>query len=226
MNQATSVAVVGQGKIAAPVIDWLKASPAFAFTGIIDRSGNLPAPASLVIECAGPGALRQHGAALLQSGDLWSVGAAALADDGFLQEMQTIALRTGHRLRLFTGWIGGVDLMPRGTQARLHIEQAGPGLAAEPGVMFDGPLTDAAQRYPKHLNTACAAALTGPGIRSATLKLISSPAGGDHYIRSVLEMPGSTIRSEVDLSQAHNGPNPVSAAIIAALKRRGHWLEY
>lgn len=226
-GRQTRIVLIGKGRIAAPLADWITASPDHELLGRTGRDQPPPFEAgALTIDCAGPAALREHGANALRHGDLWSIGAAALASTAFLGELRAIADDTGHRLRLFTGWIGTVRLIPDGMKATLSIEQAGPGLAATPGVLFDGPLAEAATLYPDHLNTACAAALTGPGIAATRLKLVSTPAGGGHYIRSVLETPAGRLESSVDLAAASDCIHPVSAAIIAALEARNHWLEY
>lgn len=226
MTGETSVAVIGKGKIAAPVIEWLEQSASYRLVARIGRHGEVPPNVHLTIDCAGPDALRQHGAAALEHGDLWTVGASALARDRFRLKLEETAKRTGHRLRLFTGWIGSVRLLPKAVSAKLHIEQAAPGLAHEPGVLFDGRLEDAAGRYGDCLNTAFAAALSGPGIENTTLKLSSTPPGGHHYIRSVLRSPCGILTSEADLAPSASGLHPVAAAVIAALEKRHHWMEY
>jgi hypothetical protein len=136
--------------------------------------------------------------------------------------MQASAKAAGHRLRLFTGWIAGPALstMP----ARLHIRQIAPNLGPAPGVLFDGPLAQAAERFPDHLNTATAAALTGPGIAATTITLTSAEPGGPHGIDATFECPGSRIDTSIRFDGT--GPHPVAAAIIAALDRRDSWVSY
>lgn len=149
------------------------------------------------------------------------MGAAALIDDGLRHELAAIAAETGHRLRLLTPWISGPALCPQGWQGHLHVEQTGPGLAPQPGPVFEGPLEHAAARFPDHLNTATATALTGPGIGNTTVALICAPPGGAHRIRARFQMPGQTIETDVLFT---DGPHPVASAIIAALARRDDWL--
>lgn len=219
MEKLTAVNLVGRGKIGAGVAAWL------ATSGLDWRAVGRGEPVSpgLTLDCTGPAALRDHGAGWLAAGDVWTVGAAALIDDGLRARLAEVAARHGTRLRLFTGWISGPALCPAGIPATLHIEQSAPGLAPEPGPIFHGPLAQAAARFPDHLNTATAAALCGPGIAATTIALICTADGGPHIIRSRMEMPGQTIETEVRFG---DGPHPVAQAMIAALQARGVWLAY
>ncbi|GGE13934.1 Predicted dinucleotide-utilizing enzyme [Gemmobacter megaterium] len=219
------VALVGRGRIGAGVAEWLTAAPGFALQGVIGRGEALPA-ARLTIDAAGPEALRAHGEAALEQGDLWSVGAAALIDPAFRARLEAVANRTGHRLRLFTGWIGGPMLCSPGHSARMEITQSAPRLGPSPGELFHGPLSQAAEQFPDHLNTATAAALCGPGIEATTIRLICTPDGAPHVIQSRFEMPGQLIDTHVTLENDPAAPHPVAEAIIAALVRQRAWVSY
>lgn len=212
----------GRGRIGAAVAGWLEGSSSHVLQSLIGRTGTWRA-APLTIDAAGPQALRAHGEALLSQGDLWSVGAAALIDDDLRDRLAEVAGRTGHELRLFTGWISGPTLAPAAAGARLHIEQEAPRLGPTPGLLFSGSLREAAARFPDHLNTATGAALAGPGIDATTIALSCSEDGGPHIIRARFEMPGQTIQTDV---QFDGGPHPVAQAIIAALEGRCRWLRY
>jgi len=221
------VVLIGRGRIGGPVADWLGRAPGYRLAGVIGRGGALPAALSsldrpLVLDTAGPGGLAEWGERALALGDLWSVGAAALLDGALRARLQAVARRHGHRLRLFTPWITGPALAPPGTPARLHVEQSAPGLAPAPGPLFEGPLDQAAARFPHHLNTA--AALTGPGLAATTVALHCTAPGGPHLIRARMDLPGQTLASEVRFDA--EGPHPVALALIAALARRDGWLRY
>ena len=216
------VNLIGRGRIGAAVAGWLEDSDSHVLQSVIGRTGKWRS-APLTIDAAGPQALRAHGEALLSEGDLWSVGAAALIDDDLRGRLAEVAGRTGHELRLFTGWIAGPTLAPAGAKARLHIEQQAPRLGPAPGLLFSGSLREAAARFPDHLNTATAAAMAGPGIDATTVALHCSEDGGPHIIRARFDVPGQIIRTDV---QFDDGPHPVAQAIIAALEARGRWLRY
>jgi predicted dinucleotide-utilizing enzyme len=215
----TTIALIGRGAIGAEVAQGLAGVPDYRLLAVLGRDARDLPPSQITIDAAGPDALRRFGAAALSQGELWTVGAAALIDDEFRQSLLAIARETGNALRLFTGWIAGPSLCPPDLPARLYIRQSAPGLAARPGAIFSGPLSEAAARFPDHLNTTVATALCGPGIAATRVTLISSPKGGPHRIAARFVMPGQTIRSEVRFDRP--GPHPVAAAILSALTRRG-----
>ena len=144
MIEKRPVNLIGRGRIGAAVAGWLKGSDSHVLQSVIGRTGEWR-PAPLTIDAAGPQALRAHGEALLSQGDLWSVGAAALIDDDLRVRLAEVAGRTGHELRLFTGWIAGPTLAPAGANARLHIEQQAPRLGPGPGLLISGSLCGAAK---------------------------------------------------------------------------------
>lgn len=218
MGEPIPVNLIGRGRIGAALADWLAASGQYRLQAVISRDAADWPPAPLSIDTAGPGALAAFGARLLEQGELWSVGAAALLDPDLRDELTTTAQRHGHRLRLFTGWLSGPALCPPETPARLHVSQSAPGLGGVRGLLFRGPLAEAAQRFPDHLNTATAAALTGPGVAATTVALHGGPPGTPHLIRARFRMPGQVIRTEIRFGE---GPHPVAQALIAALARRG-----
>jgi aspartate dehydrogenase len=212
------ITLLGRGRIAQAVAEGLRDLPGFRLAAMIGRGSAQGPRTPLTIDAAGPAALRDHGAAALRHGDLWTVGAAALLDESLRTSLIAAARTHGHRMRLFTGWIAGPSLCPPDLPARLSISQAAPGLADRPGVFYRGPLEEAGRLFPDHLNTATAAALCGPGIAATRITLRSSPEGGPHRIRARLTLPGQTITSEVRFDQT--GPHPVATAILAALARR------
>jgi predicted dinucleotide-utilizing enzyme len=214
-----TVNLIGAGRIGGAVAGWLATAPGFRLGAVIGRGAGDWPPAPLTIDCAGPAALRAHGARLLEAGEVWTVGAAALIDEGLRTGLTAAATRSGHRLRLFTPWIAGPALCPPGVPASLHIAQWGPSLGPAPGLLFEGPLAEAARRFPHHLNTATAAALTGPGIADTTIALHATPPGGAHRIATRFAMPGQTITTDVTFDAT--GAHPVAQALIAALARHG-----
>lgn len=217
-NSPITVTLIGRGRIGSEVADGLRAMPDYRLIAVLGRNARNVPPAQLTIDAAGPDALRAHGAQALQNGDLWTVGAVALADPIVRAQLEGKARENGHGLRLFTAWIAGPSLCPPDVSARLFVRQSAPNLAERPGVIFRGPLADAAQRFPEHLNTATAAAITGPGIDATRITLVSTPDGGPHTISARFNMPGQTIRTDVRFDQLK--PHPVAAAILAALARR------
>lgn len=220
-----NLTLIGHGAIGQAFADGLSQIPGVRLAAILRRGDAQGPRTSLTIDAAGPAALREYGARALAQGDLWSIGASALLDDALRDEFTGIARATGHKLRLFTGWITGPSLCPAGWTARLHITQEAPLLGGHaPGIIFRGPLAKAALLFPDHLNTATAAALCGPGISATRVTLRSTVEGGAHRIAARFTMPGQTVRSEVRFDRP--GPHPVAAALLAALAHRVAPLQY
>jgi predicted dinucleotide-utilizing enzyme len=214
----TTITLIGRGRIGSCVAEGLRGLPGYQLLDVLGRDArNLPA-ADITIDTAGPQALRRFGARALCHGALWTVGAAALIDPALRDDLLALMRSTGNRMHLFTGWISGPTLCPPGLPAQLFIRQSAPGLADRPGVVFRGPLADAAARFPDHLNTAMAAALCGPGIAATKVTIRSTEAEGPHRIAARFVMPGQTLRSEVRFDRP--GPHPVASAILAALAHR------
>ncbi len=217
-SEPLTVALIGRGRIGSAVAEGLRALPRYEVVAILGRDANELPPAQLTIDAAGPDALRAFGEQALAHGDLWTVGASALTDANLRAQLTHLATKTGHTAHLFTGWICGPTLCPPNLAAQLFVRQTAPNIADRPGLLFRGPLADAAQRFPEHLNSATAAALTGPGIEATRVTLVSSPDQGLHQISARFRMPGQTIRTRVRFDGS--GPHPVAAAILAALARR------
>ncbi|MGI3185733.1 aspartate dehydrogenase domain-containing protein [Nioella aestuarii] len=213
-----TVSLIGKGRIGAQVARGLNDLPGYQLVAVVGRHDDDLPSARLTIDAAGPQALRRHGAAALSTGDLWTVGAAALIDPVLREQLQATALRKRHKLCLFTDWISGPTLCPPSLTSRLFIRQFSPTLSDNPGVLFRGPLSEAAARFPDQLNTATAAAICGPGIDATHVTLTATPKGGAHRIAARFVMPGQTIRTEVRFDGT--GPHPVASAILAALARR------
>lgn len=222
----TPVNLIGRGAIGAQVADWLQKAPGHALQCVIGRGAAEWPAAPLTIDTAGPAALRDHGARLLAEGELWTVGAAALADPALADRLRAVAAASGHRLRLFTALVTGPARNVHCGATRLHIRQSAPGLAPVPGVVFAGPLSDAAARFPDHLNTATAAALAGPGVVATDVQLSCTRPGSPHVLAMRLQMPGAMLESEVRFDMRPGTPHPVATAIIAALQGRAGWLDF
>jgi len=233
-----TVSVIGAGRIAAPVIAHIRQSRDLRLGRILTRGHDrdipegvteigafLDGPADIVIEAAGPDALRQYGPAILARAELWTVGASALADDDFRRELHELAEAHGRRLRLFSDWIAAADQCVPGVPARLRLRAARPQLGERPGMLYDGPLREAARRFPNDVNSAVAAALCGPGLDNTDITLIDSGPGGQHAIRAELEIGELRLTTEVDLGAAAS-LHPVALALISALERRTQPFHY
>lgn len=175
----------------------------------------------LIVETAGPAALAAHGARALQAADVWSVSAAALADARLHAALQAAGAQAGHRLRLVSGAIAGLDgvaMVAVDPDAQLHI-----GLDLPPGpgpraVVFRGTVREAAQRYPDGVNVAVAAALAGPGLDRTQIELSHPGLVPRHRLALAADSRYSVVEAAVEPRLGH-GTHPVAACLIANLRR-------
>ncbi|MDF1668869.1 MAG: aspartate dehydrogenase [Roseovarius sp.] len=153
----------------------------------------LPDDLDLMIDCAGHGALIEHGPAILLRGmDLITVSLGALADPVVYDALEQAAGQGGARLHLASGAIGALDCLRAARVGRLErVTYVGrkptkgwKGSAAEKvldlealhrgaQVHFEGSAREAALRYPKNANVAAAVALAGAGFDATQVRLIA-----------------------------------------------------
>jgi aspartate dehydrogenase len=162
-----------------------------AHTGIASFLADRP---ETVAECASHSAVREHGAAILQSGcDLVIISIGALADDGLRARLTDAAQAGKSRLVLPPGALGGVDALAaarlsglesvtytgrkppkawRGTAAEQLLALDG---LQEPKIFFEGSARQAAQDYPFNANVAATLALAGLGLDTTRVRLVADP---------------------------------------------------
>lgn len=218
-----TVSVIGAGSIGQPVIDYVEATEGLSRGAVLTRSGHigtadpqlfLAMPADIIIDAAGPDALRTHGRAALGVADLWTVGGGALADDAFRTMLEERARQTGHCIRLFSHWIAGADHAAPDNDARLHIRQW------RPGAEWSGTLQDAVAAYPNTVNSAVSAALCGVELDATTFELCDPGPKGGHRFEALLETNFGRFKTDIDLGNPEkSGVHPTAAALIAALRR-------
>ncbi len=221
-----TVSVIGAGRIGRPVLDYLGNTPGFRPGRILSRQGSddtrdigefLSTPCDLIIECAGPRALRAHGLACLAAANVWTVGAAALADDLIRKGVEEAARANGTTLRLFSPWVAGIGQVTAEKIHRLELRVSRPGMGAK----WLGPLREAVRIFPDELNFAVAAALCGPGLDATRVELDDRP---EHTIEALAETAVGVFRTSVSLH--HEGRHPTAEAIIAALEQLNRPLSY
>lgn len=154
----------------------------------------LAAGPALVVECAGQGAIRECGMAVLSAGvDLMVVSTGALAMPDLLDAFREAAEGAGSRILVPAGAIAGLDglgalrqagltsvtytstkppLAWRGTPAEEWIDLAS---LREPATVFEGSAREAALRFPKNANLAATVALAGLGLDDTLVRLVADP---------------------------------------------------
>lgn len=231
--------LIGCGRIGAPVVQAWRAGtlPGWELAGVLQRQPRDPGggvagtadaqvffaqPLDLVVETAGPAALAEHGERALACADVWSVSAAALADAQLHARLEAAGRASGHRLRLVSGAIAGLDGVAMAAaadpQAELRLELDLPPGPGERRVVFEGTVREAAARYPGSVNVAAAAALAGPGLDAARIVLSHPGPVPRHRLALVAEGRAGRVEAATE-PQLGAGVHPVAACLVAMLRR-------
>jgi aspartate dehydrogenase len=168
-----------------------------------------------VIEAASPAALKAIAEPVLKNGsNLVVLSIGAFADADFYDRIRQTAARSGTRVHLASGAIGGFDVL-RTAALMSSIEasistQKGPASLkgtpvfserlmtdSEPSEVFAGSAKDAIALFPTKVNVAVACALATAGAEQTGVRVHSVPGfkGDDHRI----EVAGEEVRVVVDI---------------------------
>ncbi len=242
------IAIIGTGAIASYVRDALATTPhtiaaflvrpdrvsdAYGSECLVGSVAALPDELDLVIDCAGHGALRDHGAAVLERGlDLVSVSVGALADADLSSALETAAERGNARLHLASGAIGALDCLQAAEKGVLetvtYVGRKPPkgwknslaetvidldSLQSGAVTHFCGSARDAALQYPKNANVAAAVALAGIGFESTEVRLIAD--AGIFVNVHEIEAQGDFGTFQFRISGRSLPDNPRSSALAA-----------
>lgn len=232
------VSLIGAGRIGKPVLEFLRGSNDWTLVSVLVRTDSTTGDAAattdddaffsidtdLIIDTAGPDALRCHGERALKHADLWTIGGSALRDSGLKRRLQSVGERSGHRLRILPGAIGGLDAISAlacDPLITLNVDVERPGLVGGPGVVFDGSVREGAGRFGDSLNVAAASSLAGPGFDCAHVTLRNLPKNEPHRLslQAKSRYGRFTASFEVPTKALASGSHPVAASIIAALVR-------
>ena len=233
------VGVIGRGAIGRVVADSLTAGkiPGVVLAGVLRRDasaadevgaidGLLALGCDVVVEAAGHDALREYGAAVLESGsDLVALSAGCLADP-VMEE----ALRSAGpgRLQISTGAIGGLDiaraLMESGSLESVSIRSmtTPASLADKDGAEADSPgsetvlvragsAREVALGFPRLTNIVATAALATVGLDAARAELWVDPSGTRK--QHVLSLEARESRVRVEIENVLSGSNARTSAL-------------
>ncbi len=148
----------------------------------------------LVVECAGHAAVKAYGTKVLSTGtELLVVSIGALTDDALRASLHDAAAKSGARLILCSGAIGGIDLLSAArlsgitsiTYTSRKLPKAWKGTPAETLVDLDGVTSEtvfyegtaraAARDYPQNANSAATIAIASVGLDNVVVRLIADP---------------------------------------------------
>jgi aspartate dehydrogenase len=190
-----------------------------------DLEDFLHSGAGMVCECAGHGAVREHGAPVLAAGrDLVIASTGALADDGLLAALKAAAAQGGAQMLLPAGAVGGIDALaatrllgtprvtyvgrkpPRtwkGTKAEALLELDA---VAEPTNFYEGAAREAARDFPQNANVAATVALAGVGFEATRVRLVADPTISANVHE--LEVESDAVRFAIRLVGVPSRSNP------------------
>jgi aspartate dehydrogenase len=186
---------------------------------------------AVVIEAAGHAAVRDVGAAIVESGcDLVVAAVGALAD-GAIADTLRAAARVGGRVVIPAGAIAGLDGLVAARIAGLERvvytsykpPHAWRGTPAERAIdldhrddevtFFTGTAREAASQYPQNANVAAAIALAGLGFEATEVRLVSSRNVADPL--GVIEASGDFGEFRFEILAKASAANPKTSALTA-----------
>ena len=244
----TKIAVIGLGAMARSLIEAIRTRPTgLRIAAALVRHAPEAAPEelrvfndleqllawgpSLVVECAGHGAVAQNVPPLLSAGVpviLASIGALA---DAELRAQLAASVTPSGTLSLVPGAIGGLDALRAARLAGLHEvvysgtkpPQAWAGSHAETladlaaintaTTFFQGTADEAARLFPKNANVCAAIALAGLGFENTQVRLVADPAATSNTHR--INARGAFGRFEIVLENAALPDNPKTSWLAA-----------
>ena len=200
-----------------------------AYSTLEQLMGDTP---DYVVEAAGGDAVRQYGVKVLAGGSnliLLSVG--ALADHHFRQTLEKAAEESDRKIYLPSGAIGGLDVLRAmrlmGSEMKVRVEnrkapeslEGAPGLAGrclsreQEELGFSGTALEAIQSFPKNVNVAVAAALSGIGPENTTVDIISVP--GLEENTHCIHGQNASVRVTLETASLPDPENPRSSTLAA-----------
>lgn len=255
MNQAT--AIVGFGAIGRALVGRAQALPGVAISHVVVRPARLaetraalaalgstaqacaqvPDGTTLLLECAGHGALVAHVIPALARGiecAVLSVG--ALSEPGLPERLADAARQGATRLTLLPGAIGGIDALAAarlgGLDAVLYTGRKPPagwkGTPAEALVdldrlqqattIFEGSARDAARLYPRNANVAATLSLAGTGLDATRVRLVADPGVTDNIHEVDARGAFGEMRLTMRGKPLAENPKTSSLTVLSALR--------
>ncbi len=223
---------------------------AFGIPVFEDREALLAARPQALLEAASHEAVRQHLVPALEHGiSVIVLSAGALSDERLRLEAEQAAKRSGARLYVPSGGIGGLDALKAACIAgvdEVSISVAKPPAAwknipyvqrlgidldriSAAATLFDGSAAEGVPHFPQNVNIAAVLSMAGVGFSRTRLKVIADPAltRNTHTIR----VSGRTGRFSVVLENVPDPDNPKTAwlacySALAALRELASPVRY
>lgn len=188
----------------------------------------------LVVEAAGAEAVREYAVAILEAGmDLVLLSVGALADSELRSRVVAACRRSGRRVRVPSGAIGGLDALQGAAMAR--VEQvtlttrkppfafAGTPYLAERGidltgleapvVIFEGSAEEAIKAFPANVNVSIALSLAGIGTGATRVRVVADPTARENTHE--IEVSGEFGSFQVRMANRPLPANPRTSHLAA-----------
>ena len=162
----------------------------------ISSPDELISSADIVVECASAQAVREFGAAVLESGkDLMVLSAGAFTDNGLLKRLTEVARTNNCKIFIPSGAIAGIDGLksasvahvnkvtltttknPKGLKGAPFVEKNNIDLDSfrEKTLLFEGSADEAIAAFPANVNVAISLSLAGIGKENTNVRIFVDP---------------------------------------------------
>jgi len=174
----------------------------------------------IVAECAGHGAMRQYGSAILESStDLLCSSVGVLAD----REFQSGLAKGPGRVWIPSGAVAGIDGLLAARTAGLRevtytsvkppVAWNGTPGESKRGTFFEGSAREAAIHYPQNVNVGATVALAGLGLDRTRVRLVSDAAASGPL--GIVEAEGDFGRFRFEILAYASPRNPKTSLLTA-----------
>jgi aspartate dehydrogenase len=222
----------------------------FAVPYLVGREALVARRPDAVLEAASHDAVREHLVALLRAGvSVIVLSAGALADPALAQAAEEAARRSGARLLVPSGGIGGLDALnaacvagvdeasievakpPAAWKGIAYVESLGVHLDRldSPYVLFEGTARQGVPHFPQNVNIAAVLSLAGIGMDRTRLRVVADP--GLKLNTHTIRVSGRTGRFTVVLENVPTPDNPKTSwlaccSAVDALRSLGATARY
>jgi aspartate dehydrogenase len=222
----------------------------FGITIVQRREQLLALKPHAILEAASHEAVREHLVPALEAGvSVIVLSAGALADDDLRNSAENAARRSGCRLYVPSGGIGGLDALkaacaagvdevsiqvgkpPRAWQGIPFVERLGIDLGGlrKATVLFEGNAREGVPHFPQNVNIAAVLSMAGIGFDRTRLRVVADPALTRNTHR--IEVRGPSGHISVVLENVPSPENPKTALLacysaLAALREIASSVRY
>jgi aspartate dehydrogenase len=199
--------------------------------------GFLDAPGlRVVVECASQAAVRAVAAPAAGKGlDLLTISSGALLSPEVHDALVSAAARTGARVIVPSGAIGGMDAI-RAVRDRLdevtlvstkrpEAYAGAPGFAPfagtriqKPTVIFEGSAGEAVPLFPANVNVAATLSLAGLGPRRTKVKVVADPTSPGNVHEVIARGPFVEMRLRFENQPHPDNPKTSALAVYSAIE--------